>query len=82
MITKEEYKTINEYKCSLVSWHEGHCVTVTRQMWDALYPIVHKYQGYNGTLFCRYCCLELMRFSYNLWTEYKESRKKKVSDEQ
>lgn len=85
MITKEEYKAINQYKTTLIAWRGGACVNVTRQMWEVLAPIAQKYFKFNGTLLCRYCCLELMRYCHDMWSEYKDAHKRKdkeVSDEQ
>lgn len=71
-LLKEEFDVLNKYQEILYRWSMGCSTTVTRIMWNDLYPIVKKYSGYSGSLGCSYCAMKLCEISFLLWDKYRK----------
>lgn len=72
MISGEEFVVLDGMRTKLNDWAAGKCVSLTREEYLVISPILKTHVHYVGSLSCRYCVLEMFRHCYGLMCQYDE----------
>lgn len=74
MITSSQFSILDKYSSLIQKWSEGRTVSMNRDMYNDISPILKEHVHYSGSLMCAFCVLEMFRHCYNLYHEYLNSQ--------
>lgn len=74
MITSEQYKVLDRHREVLVRWNMGYRVSLSKEEWDDLTPIVRSAGFSVGQRGCGACVLSVCRHCYGLLVEYEDGK--------